>query len=115
MCLPKSKPRPFETGQLIVTNEVTDAMEDLRFKTFIYTSYLRYCANDWGDLDKSMAKENKRNIKHGGNLGGRYIFDDGRAIVILTSANRDRTIIAFERIATTYANDILNTGGASYE
>lgn len=108
MCLPKPKPRPFETGQLVVTNDITDAMEDERFKNFVYTSFLRYCANDWGDLDKATAKENKRHIKHGGNLGGRYIFDDGRAIVILTSAKRDRTVVAFERIATTYGLEVNN-------
>lgn len=98
MCLSKPKPRPFEIGTVIVTNDLTDAMEDEQFKNFIYKSFLRYCANDWGDLDKATAKENKRNIKHGGNLGGRYIFDDGRVIVILTTAKRDKTIIAFERI-----------------
>lgn len=103
MCLPKQKPKPFQTGQLVVTNEITEAMEDERFKDFVYASYLRYCANDWGDLDKNTAKENRRNIKHGGNLGGRYIFDDGRAIVILTTARRDRTIIGFATL-TVYAD-----------
>ena len=91
----KPKPRPFKTGQLIVTDAVTDAMEDPLFKAFVYACYIRYCANDWGDMGKEAFKENKRNLKHGGNLGGLYLDEaSGQKIIILTTAQRDRTIIA---------------------
>ena len=88
------KPKPFQTGQLIVTDAVVDAMEDPRFRSFVYACYIRYCSNDWGDLDKTAFKENRRNIKHGGNLGGYYIDEvSGRKVVILTPAQRDRTVV----------------------
>ena len=92
----KPKPRKFETGQLIVIDDVVNAMEDEAFKTFVYVSYLRYCANDWGDLEPCDRKLNRRNIKHGGNLGGRYLDEaHGWEIWILTTESRDRTIITF--------------------
>ena len=89
------KPRPFETGQLIVTDGVTEAMENEGFRNFVYSSFLRYCANDWGDLEKIGVKLNRRNLKHGGNLGGQYIDPvHGWEIWILTTANRDRTVVS---------------------
>ena len=90
------KPKPFKTGELIVTDAITNAMENPDFKTFVYTSYIRYCANDWGNLEKCDQKLNRRNLKHGGNLGGRYIDEEhGWEIWILTTESRDRTIISF--------------------
>ena len=90
-----AKPRPFKTGKLIVTDAIVNAMEDEVFKAFVYASYIRYCANDWGDLEKCDSKLNKRNLKHGGNLGGRYINQEHNwEIWILTTASRDRTIIS---------------------
>ena len=90
------KPKKFELGQLIVTDDITNGMEDKDFKTFVYQSFLRYCANDWGDLEKCDKKLNRRNLKHGGNLGGKYVdAERGWEIWILTSESRDRTIISF--------------------
>lgn len=92
----KSKPKKFETGELIVTNDIVNAMEDPKFKEFVYISYIRYCTNDWGNLEKSDMKLNRRNIKHGGNLGGRYLDEEnGWEIWILTTEARDRTIVTF--------------------
>lgn len=89
------KPKKFETGQLVVTDDIVNLMEDDDFRTFVYVSYIRYCANDWGDLEASDKKLNRRNIKHGGNLGGRYVNSDhGWEIWILTTESRDRTIIS---------------------
>lgn len=94
MALFERKPKKFQTGRLIVTDEITDMMENEDFKTFVYASYIRYCANDWGDLEKSDKKLNRQNLKHGGNLGGRYIDEENNwEIWILTSDSRDRTII----------------------
>lgn len=99
-----TKPKRFETGQLIVTNDIVDAMEDKSFKDFVYTSFLRYCSNDWGDLERYDMKLNRRNIKHGGNLGGRYLDKErGWEIWILTTESRDRTIISFPTKGNTAA------------
>ena len=51
-----AKPRKFELGQLVVTDAIVDAMKDADFTTFLYTSFIRYCANDWGDIPKSKRK-----------------------------------------------------------
>lgn len=92
------KPKKFELGQLIVTDGVVNAMENDDFRTFVYSSYIRYCANDFGDLEKCDLKLNRRNIKHGGNLGGRYLDKEhGWEIWILTSETRDRTIVSLPR------------------
>lgn len=92
----KSKPKKFQTGRLVVTNDIVNAMEDDKFQAFVYACYIRYCANDWGDLEPCDARLNKRNLKHGGNLGGRYVDEEnGWEIWILTTESRDRTIITF--------------------
>lgn len=99
-----TKPKRFETGQLIVTDNIVNAMEDKSFKDFVYTSFLRYCSNDWGNLEHYDQKLNRRNIKHGGNLGGRYIDPDrGWEIWILTTESRDRTIITLPTPGNTTA------------
>lgn len=91
-----AKPKKFELGRLVVTDAIVDAMKDADFTTFLYTSFIRYCANDWGDIPKSDAKICRQNLKHGGNLGGRYVNEaHGWEIWILTSDIRDRTIISF--------------------
>ena len=90
----KPKPRPFKTGTLVMTDAVVNGMENEEFKVFVYASYIRYCANDWGDLEPADKKLNKRNIKHGGNLGGRYVDEEnGWEIWILTTETRDRTVV----------------------
>lgn len=89
------KPKKFKTGQLIVTDDIVNLMVDEGFRAFVYASYIRYCANDWGDLENCDKKLNRRNIKHGGNLGGRYVdSENGWEIWILTTESRDRTIIS---------------------
>ena len=94
MSLLTPKPRKFETGILVVTDDITNMMENEKFKTFVYASFIRYCANDWGNIENSDKKINRQNLKHGGNLGGRYIDEENNwEIWILTSASRDRTII----------------------
>jgi hypothetical protein len=92
-----SKPRKFEIGQLIVTDAVVNGFEnDEEFRAFVYASFIRYCANDWGDLEREDAKINRRNVKHGGELGGRYVEKEkGWEIWILTTPTRDRTIVTF--------------------
>lgn len=95
MGLFKPKPRKFETGKLIVTDEIVNMMEDENFRVFVYASYIRYCANDWGDIERCDQKINRQNLKHKGNLGGRYVNDEnGWEIWILTTGSGDRTIIS---------------------
>ena len=90
------KPKKFELGQMIVTDDIVNAMEDDNFRVFVYGSFLRYCANDFGDLEPCDKKLNRRNLKHGGNLGGRYVDSEhGWEIWILTTENRDRTVVSF--------------------
>ena len=90
----KPKPRKFETGELTVTNEVVDLMEDSDFKNFVYASYIRYCANDWGDLETADKKLNRQHLKHKGNLGGRYVNEEkGWEIWILTTGDRKKTVV----------------------
>lgn len=92
----KPKPRKFETGKLIVTDEIVEKMEDDAFRVFVYASYIRYRSNDWGDLEKCDKKLNRQNLKHKGNLGGRYVDEEnGWEIWILTTGSRDRTVISF--------------------
>jgi len=91
----KPKPRKFDTGTLIVTDDVVNMMEDENFRSFVYASYIRYCANDWGDIERCDQKLNRQNLKHKGNLGGRYVDKDNEwEIWILTTGSRDRTIIS---------------------
>ena len=96
MSLFKQKPKPFKTGQLIITDDIVDKMaDDASFNTFVYISYLRYMSNDWGDIPNDAKKENRRNIKHGGNLGGKYSDEEhGYSLMIITTESRDRTIIS---------------------
>lgn len=90
------KIRPFNTGELVIVDDVITKMEDPEFMAFVYASYIRYRNNDWGDLENCDKKLNKRNIKHGGNLGGRYVDEEkGWEIWILTTACRTRTVICF--------------------
>ena len=88
-------PKKFSTGMLTVTDEVVEQMENEEFRTFVYASYIRYCNCDWGDIERSDQKINKQNLKHGGNLGGRYIDPEkGFEIWILTDEYRLKTVIS---------------------
>ena len=93
----QKKPRKFKIGKLIMTDAVVNAMEDQHFYAFVQASFIRYCVNDWGDLERAGQKLNRRNLKHGGNLGGRYIDETtNQEIWILTTDSRDRTIVCMD-------------------
>lgn len=86
----------FETGKIVVTRGVMDAMvEKQSFAAFVCRSMARHRRGDWGDISTDDKFENELSLDQGFRLLSAYESKGLPRIWIITEADRSSTTVLF--------------------
>lgn len=84
-----------QLGRVFITRGIADAIEENPlFGLEVQTAFLRYLAQDWGDLCKEDIDLNKEALKNGDRILGSYTTSKGK-VYIITEWDRSVTTILF--------------------
>lgn len=94
-----SNPYSFETGRLVMTSGIAEAMQrSVAFSVFVSSCIQRYVNADWGNTHPNDCKLNRQAIRYGNErIVAVYANPDNlnEIIWIITEADRSYTTILF--------------------
>lgn len=64
-------------------NNVQNARDRIKFKTFLKKSLVRFLNQDWGNANWETKKDNDFAVHHGGNILGIYVDEDDQEMWIV--------------------------------
>ena len=79
----------FSLGQVVITRGALTVLS----AQAVHDALGRHCGGDWGEVDKSDAKENELSLQEGFRILSAYRDPNGTKFWIITEADRSATTI----------------------